>query len=295
MRLPVNRCLALAAPFLLLGCSLGGSDAKSVPIPETEGPGADYPVVVGDPFTIEGVTYKPEDVMNYDVVGYALAGDAPGGMVAAAHKTLPLPSYVEVTHLDTGRTVLVRATSRGPMRNDALIGLTPEAAMQLGIEGQAPVRVRRVNPPEEERALLRLGQPVPPRMDTPTALLSALRRKLGIETGPAPRPVPRPPIASVDPDLAANPAATSDNADARPAPEPAKPVRAARGSYVQIGAFSSEANARKAAAPLSGEVSQVGKLWVARLGPFASKAEADAALAKARAAGYGDAMVRRVN
>jgi rare lipoprotein A len=59
MRLPINRSLALAAPFLLAGCALGGSGLKSAPALAGEGPAADYPVVVGDPFTIEGTTYTP--------------------------------------------------------------------------------------------------------------------------------------------------------------------------------------------------------------------------------------------
>src|SRR3546814_10508243 len=49
------------------------------------------------------------------------------------HKTLPLPSYVEVTALDTGRTILVRVNDRGPMVTDRLIGLSRGAAEQLGI------------------------------------------------------------------------------------------------------------------------------------------------------------------
>ncbi len=73
------------------------------------------------------------------------------------------------------------------------------------------------------------------------------------------------------------------------APAPAK------GTFVQLGAFASEANAREAANSVAGQVSMAGKYWVARMGPFASKTDTDAALAKARAAGYGEAIVRRVN
>lgn len=307
MRLPINRSLALAAPFFLAGCALGGSGLKAAPAVAGEGPAADYPVVVGEPFTIEGTTYTPEDVMNYDAVGYAAVGDVPGAGILGAHKTLPLPSYVEVTQLDSGRTVLVRIETRGPMQNDALVGLTPAAALQLGIanEPRSAVRVRRVNPPEAERAMLRAGEPVPARMDTPAALLTVLKRKLGGTATVLAKPA-LPALAAIDPDNDVVPITPVEKpapiktepakpAPAKPAVVTTQPTAATKGQFVQIGAFSSEANARKAAGAVSAQVTKAGKFWVVRLGPLASKAETDAALAKARAAGYGDAVVRRIN
>ncbi len=271
---------------------------KSAPGLADNGPADDYPVVLGDPFVIEGVTYTPEDVMNYDAVGYALAGEAQGSGVTAAHKTLPLPSYVEVTSLETGRTILVRVTSRGPMRGDSLIGLSPAAISELGLADLASqaVRVRRVNPPEAERAMLRAGEPVPPRMDTPVALLSVLKRKLGIDGGAKAGAVALKPYVPGQDSLPVpemNPAAKPPE-PAETAPESAPAATAAtKGSFVQLGAFSNEANARKVASGVDAHVSKAGKLWIARMGPFASKSDTDAALAKARAAGYGEAIVRR--
>lgn len=272
----------------------GGSQPGLAPTVAGNGPEDDYPVVLGDPFFIEGVTFTPEDVMNYDSVGYAVAGDVDWAGVAAAHKTLPLPSYVEVTSLETGRTILVRVTTRGPMRSDVLIGLSPAAATSLGLAGQplTGVRVRRVNPPEVERAMLRAGEPVPPRMDTPSALLTALKRKMGTDTGVKPGlALPSSPAISPvgnQPEVAARPAEPEpQNASAMPAP-------ATKGSFVQLGAFSSEANARKVASSVDGHVSKSGPLWLARMGPFASRPDTEAALAKARSAGYGDAIVRHL-
>jgi rare lipoprotein A len=296
MRLPVKLCFALSAPLLIAGCQSGGSGIASAPSVADNGPQDDYPVVLGDPFTIDGVTYTPEDVMNFDAVGLAVAEGGQGPGVTGAHKTLPLPSYVEVTNLDTGRTVLVRITSRGPMRSDALIGLSPAATAELGL-AETPmvaVRVRRVNPPEVERAMLRAGDPVPPRMDTPVALLGALKRKLAGETGTKPNMAP--PVAAVpvtdgdEPVLAARPPVPVEAGAGNPAESPA-----GKGTFVQLGAFSNEANARKAAASVDAGVHKSGRYWVARLGPLSGRAQTDAALAKARAAGYGEAIVRRVN
>jgi rare lipoprotein A len=53
--------------------------------------------------------------------------------LTAAHKTLPLPSLVRVTNLDTGRSVVVTVNDRGPFVKDRLIDLSYAAAQQLGI------------------------------------------------------------------------------------------------------------------------------------------------------------------
>jgi len=65
-----------------------------------------------------------------------------------AHKTLPLPSYVRVTNLENGRSVIVRINDRGPFHEDRLIDLSYAAAVKLGvnIHGTAPVEVRAIDP-----------------------------------------------------------------------------------------------------------------------------------------------------
>ncbi|HET8808054.1 MAG TPA: septal ring lytic transglycosylase RlpA family protein [Methylophaga sp.] len=68
--------------------------------------------------------------------------------MTAAHKTLPLPSYAEVTNLDNGRKVVVRINDRGPFHGDRLIDLSYSAATKLGItaKGTGRVEVRAINP-----------------------------------------------------------------------------------------------------------------------------------------------------
>jgi rare lipoprotein A len=249
------------------------------------GPAADYPMITGEPFTIDGVTYKPVDAMNYDAVGRAVADPEGGAGVSAAHKTLPLPSYAEVTSLETGRTILVRVERRGPMVNDRLIALSAGALAQLGAEGRetVPVRVRRVNPPETDRALLRTGQAAPQRMDTPASLLGVLMRKLDPQAVPAVPPVAAAP--SAQPTVAA-----------APEPKPVPPARAVtRGPLVQIAAFSTKDRAEAVASSMGATVTHAGRFWKVRMGPFATQAEAAAALAKARAAGYSDARIQRAD
>lgn len=321
MRLRANRSgFAIAAAVALASCSAVSVDgprpaARSI----VNGPAADYPVVLGDPFLVEGTTYEPVDVMNYDMVGYAALDTEGGSGVTVAHKTLPMPSYVEIASLDTGRTIIARVERRGPMVNDRLVALSPGAATQLSIGERAPVRVRRVNPLEEHRALLRSGAEAPLRMNTPSGLVELLRRRLP-ESGSASLSDARQelvsgrvPDGSIDA-LALPVKEIPPIANPRPDPAPAAPVmptkeqvrqsqsiepaakqvsqNAANGKHViQLGAFGVRANADRLAAKIDGHVVVSGKFALVRVGPFANRGQAEAALAKLRGQGYSDARI----
>jgi rare lipoprotein A len=318
MKSPANAVLSLSLVALLASC--GGGDggqrvAAALPQAPTNGPAADYPMVIGDPFTIDGVNYQPSDSLNYDAVGYAAIAPEGGTRISGSHKTLPVPSYAEVTALDSGKTILVRIEGRGPMTNSRLIALSPGALAQLGLTGQASgaVRVRRVNPPEPERSALRSGLRAPDRMETPESLLTVLRRRLETNAnapltgapriGPAPVPtvVPSPratpapratptarPVALPSPRATVSPAP-------RPTPSPAATAAASGGMVVQVAAFSARARADAAAARVGGSVSQAGQIWRVRMGPFSTQTQAQAALARARGAGYSDARILRAD
>ncbi|MDP3905658.1 SPOR domain-containing protein [Novosphingobium sp.] len=297
------------ALILLAACGGGGGGVSDLPAaPRSTGPSGDYPMVLGSAYTVEGVTHTPADIMNYDTVGYAGVGADGGAGVSAAHRTLPLPSYVEVTSLDTGKTILVRVERRGPMTNARLVDLSPAAAAQLGLTGgKAAVRVRRVNPPEPERALLRMGQSAPARMDTPQSLLNVLRRRLDGPGLPMPHPGPTiapTPLPTADPTVAppvAKPLPKGKIPRVAPEAPPAieqiaPPPAAAAGSLVvQVGAFGDRARADAVAKRSGGQVTRAGAVWRVRMGPFATQAQAQAALAKAKAAGYSEARIQRAN
>ncbi len=342
MRLPNNasrRAFALfgltaALPLALGGCALipgGGEEVASVSTQARAanaqtGPMADYPQVLGEPFVVQGVEYVPADTASYDAVGYATFDREAGQGVTVAHKTLPLPSYVEITALDTGRTILARVERRGPMTNARLVALSPAAQMQLGGGEGVPVRLRRVNPPESDRAELRAGRAAKERMNTPKSLLAVLERKLP-QSGAASLRSASPPPRSV---AAAPRTAQTGYGDApgserganrsyplrplsntlialaparpqavRPAPVRQAPPRYASeadpaqyGDFiVQAAAFSNRANAEHAADRLGGFVTQAGRFYRVRTGPYATRGQAEAALAKVRAAGYSDARV----
>ena len=67
--------------------------------------------------------------------------------MTAAHKTLPLPTYVEVTRVDNGSSVVVRVNDRGPFVGDRIIDLSYAAAERLGMRdtGTAEVTVRAIS------------------------------------------------------------------------------------------------------------------------------------------------------
>lgn len=75
--------------------------------------------------------------------------------MTAAHKTLPLPTYVEVTNLKNHRKVIVKVNDRGPFATNRIIDLSYVAAKKLGMigPGTTHVRVRAINPKATNQSL----------------------------------------------------------------------------------------------------------------------------------------------
>lgn len=68
--------------------------------------------------------------------------------MTAAHKTLPLPTYAQVTNLDNGRSVVVKINDRGPFHSNRILDLSYAAAMKLDIvkSGTARIELRAIDP-----------------------------------------------------------------------------------------------------------------------------------------------------
>ncbi|MEE4296046.1 MAG: septal ring lytic transglycosylase RlpA family protein [Wenzhouxiangella sp.] len=77
--------------------------------------------------------------------------------LTAAHRSLPLPTFAEVTHLENGRSIIVRINDRGPFHQDRIIDLSWAAAVKLGIDqaGTGPVEVRAISFAEPEVPVVR--------------------------------------------------------------------------------------------------------------------------------------------
>ncbi|MBO9711908.1 SPOR domain-containing protein [Sphingomonas sp.] len=275
----------------------GAQDAYSAPQPEDSAPGASYsppgertsppaPIALDDPSAgvqgPRGSSQPGAGEARYDEVGYAgvrgVDGAENGGAVVAVARTAAPGSVLEVTSLETGRTILVLVTGAMEADADHPLDLSPAAARQLEATSSAiPVRVRTVNPSAQDLAALRAGQAAQPRADTPPVLLNALRRHL-----------PGAP-ATADTDPAPRPSYTAPSRPTRPAPT--RPAATGPGYVVQVAALSNAANAQSLARSLGGFVKAGGGFYRVQMGPYRSAGEAQAARAKAAAHGYGDARV----
>ncbi len=273
----------------LAALALGGAASQDMPV-----------VPEGTP---SGTSQLQPGEVRVDQVGYARAheGAVPARISAyAAHATLNAGDFVEITALDTGKTILVAITEQAALPAGSVVALSPAAASQLGLDlsRPAPVRVRAMAPTAQDEAALASGGAAPTRLDAPEALLKGLRAQLPqvpIATASVP-PAPTTPA----PRMAPTPSPTPTPA---PTPKPAvAPTPAASASVsragkfvVQVGTFSNAANAKSLANRLGGFTDASGGLTRVRMGPFATRAQADAARTKAVTAGYRDAAVIRSN
>ncbi len=114
-------------------------------------------------YVVDGVRYVPlKSAEGYVERGIAswYGPDFHGGLtstrepydmyqMSAAHKTLPLPCWVEVTNLENGRSARIRVNDRGPFKKNRLLDLSYAAALKLDIvaKGTAFVEVRAVAGP----------------------------------------------------------------------------------------------------------------------------------------------------
>lgn len=168
--------LLLGGTLIVVGCATGprtpappevtdGAPVRSISPDDVADarPRPDPILAVGNqsPYTVNGVTYHIlDDYQQYRERGVASwygtkfnGRKTSNGEIfdlyaaTAAHKTLPIPSYVRVTNLDNGRSMIVRVNDRGPFHADRVIDLSYGAAVKLGFmaDGTAPVEVEVLN------------------------------------------------------------------------------------------------------------------------------------------------------
>ena len=267
---------------------------------------------VGQPYQVAGIWYVPKEQPNYDETGIAswygdafqMKATANGetfdmNQFSAAHTTLPLPSIVEVTNLDNGKTLRVRVNDRGPFVDNRIIDLSRAAAQELGYDrkGLARVRVKYIGPaplagPE---AGVRYAEAKPARnaavvaaSDMPIGVAPA--ESVQVATLAPPAPVK---AASLPPLTGADLGAPATGLSTKPI------VQSAQAYRIQAGSFSDQGNAQRAAAQLAStgtaviEPVQRGGLTLYRVtlpGPT-DEAEAYALRDKVASIGFTDARV----
>jgi rare lipoprotein A len=105
--------------------------------------------------------------------------------MTAAHKSLPLPTYVRVTNIQNGRSVVVKVNDRGPFHQNRIIDLSYAAAEKLDIvsEGTGFVEVRALEPGKAEPArTVPVSSPARPS-STPVTTSASGRGKIYIQVG----------------------------------------------------------------------------------------------------------------
>ncbi len=141
-------------------------------------------------------------------------------LFSAAHRNLPLPSYVRVTNLSNGLETIVRVNDRGPFGSDRLIDLSYAAAKQLDMidSGEARVRLELINDTPDQMMII---EPMKPIAMTPTTAAAAAPKTisqdgflgeptaLAMATPAAAAPV-KAPAAKPAPAKAAAPASNGD-------------------------------------------------------------------------------------
>ncbi|MGB6389967.1 MAG: septal ring lytic transglycosylase RlpA family protein [Methyloceanibacter sp.] len=312
----------LVLSFLLLGCVAASVVAcgqrgngeklgeRVIPLgqPVPKGGGA---YRIGSPYRVAGVTYQPREEPSYDRVGKASwYGELFQGRrtangeiydmerLSAASPTLPLPVYARVTNLENRRSIVVRVNDRGPYANDRIMDLSRRSAELLGFRQRGTTRVRvqylgkaplNGDDSYERRYLASQGwvqiasnRRAPARSPEPVAV--------GSIAGGAPSGLRWQARAQA-------PAAVQASRERRP---PAQaPDKASSGIMIQAGSFRSRDNAERARS-LLGDIAGVevapvevgdGTLFRVRLGPFADRSEAAAALPQVTEAGYSGAKI----
>jgi rare lipoprotein A len=173
---PIQLGVAALVALSLAGCSQAPGKRSKEFFP-TSVYGAASPKVVGDgeavpkgggrylvgkPYTVAGRTYTPKEVSaNTSQSGKASwYGSAFHGRrtsngevydmrsVTAAHPTWPLPSYVRVTNVANGRSMIVRLNDRGPFHSDRIMDVSSRVADALDFKrmGTANIKVDYIRP-----------------------------------------------------------------------------------------------------------------------------------------------------
>jgi rare lipoprotein A len=307
------RLIAVLFPLVLAACSeiqFAAQTAKDLQPTSATGEIGRYKV--GEPYQVGGVWYYPKVDYAYDETGIA-SWYGPGfhgkltangetydqNDLTAAHRTLPLPSLVQVTNLDNGRSIELRLNDRGPFKNGRIIDVSRRAAQLLGFEGQGTAKVRVRILEQESRQLAALAQggapaageeraPAPPAVPVETVSVEAL------PGGNAPEPIARP--LGAETQLAANRTPVDAPApDGSVTLEPILPTDI----YVQAGAFTQILNAKQLAARLSSlgqvriETADVGgtQFFRVQIGPVNDVNAADTLLTRLLDNGFTDSRV----
>lgn len=104
--------------------------------------------------------------------------------LSAAHKSLPLPSYAEITNLENGRKILVRVNDRGPFHDNRIIDLSYAAAVRLDVvkKGTARVKIEVIDPSTWQGGMSEQINKLTPPVQVQVIALSQLSSAEGVKS-----------------------------------------------------------------------------------------------------------------
>ncbi len=264
---------------------------------------------IGDPYQIDGIWYYPSVDYRYMETGIASwygskfhkKKTANGGIydmnkLTAAHRTLPMPSFVRVTNLENGRSLVLKVNDRGPYANNRIIDVSRRGAQLLGFEKKGTARARVEILPNESRAIAArmMGRSNLAAAETPITVGRLPKPTVNTQPLAAPRGMAPRGMAPMAASYSA-PQSLPDPTLEKVSMRPVSPTRL----FIQAGAFSRYGNATRSRAVLSklgnASISQVlinGRdMFRVRIGPLRNVAKADQLLVSVVKSGYYDARI----
>lgn len=277
---------------------------------------------VGSPYKIRNQWYHPKEDLRYDEIGTSswygpnfhgkltANGDIFNSQaLTAAHRTLPMPSYIKVTNLENNRQLVLLVNDRGPFAKGRILDVSEKAASILGFKNQGVARVRVQILPGKTRQLL---------WDLGIGKQSAFMRYQAPSSYTASSTAPIPNFKAVAPmryPVTKNPLVRQGLTRVLPVEKEAIPQMApvqsaapvnytspsqhASQYFIQAGAFSQAKNAEKLAyqllafgntnvIPIS---STQGTIYKVQIGPKQSYSQAENILENLARIGYNDAHI----
>ncbi len=260
---------------------------------------------IGQPYQLGGFWSYPREEFSRTETGLAtVLSPAPARRTAngevfestamvAAHRTLQLPAIITLTNMENGRRLTLRVNDRGPAAPGRMVAVSRRAGELLGVAPGASFQARLELQPEPSRALAEGLTPGPTTNRPVLAMTAAPVGRVERETLDAPAGARQAAPRAQATRAAVLPveASTAPNLPPLRLPETQQQGAPAPGRlYLEAGTFFTPSLAQAQAARIGGRAEPIGprsrqQEFRVRAGPFNTVAEADAALARARAAG----------
>ena len=277
---------------------------------------------VGKPYQIKGKWYYPAEDYSYVESGVA-SWYGPGfhgkktangevfdeNALTAAHRTLPMPSFVKVTNLDNGRVLILRVNDRGPFAHNRILDVSRRGAELLDFRRQGTAKVRVEILPAESRQAAALAQQGKSTQQLARQIEDNRQSRVVVDKQLSA------PVSQVVVEKLGEGSHFEPKVQSQPQHPPQSPVNSpqspvndgvvrqvavtASDFFVQAGAFTEYHNANRLRARLASlgqvsvtEITTGGRIFYrVRVGPLKTVGDADAMLERLRVNGFEDSRI----